>query len=350
MKTRILIIIGICMVVITIIVMGANLMLQSNNHRELILDQRSIAQIPVTKSGLNSEREHSKENPYGFSAHMFYSKDPLPLMCPNPSECNTHLQLNIWSDVPAILQGYKICNELSCVIKDNIHFSTKDSAIIPVFDGNKWNVGDKVSINVQVVAQYGDDETHPEPKLLYIDLGEFEITEYGVILSTDITCSETLNLEIAKIPEDKEPSRLVFSVKQNTTAHICIKYTSNLYNEGTLNLNAESYDGYLGTYNGTKSNVSVTINPSFIPLQKGQSTIADYTITIPPNVYGVYWLWVSQMCERIPIVAEGYLLSPDDIPIFVGVHGCPAISLDAKIIGYSNADVQYHMAKALPGR
>lgn len=190
----------------------------------------------------------------------------------------------------------------------------------------------------------------------YTLFAEFEknIIQQDFMVKQEITyanyCKQSNDLELEKIPPFGEPSRLVFSVKQNTTAHICIKYSSNRDNDGTLNLNEESNDGHLGTYNGTKSNVSVTINPSFIPLQKGQSTTADYTITIPPDAYGVYWLWVSQMCERIPIVTEGYPLSPDDIPIFVGVHSCPAISLDAKIIGYSNADAQYHIAKALPGR
>ena len=159
MKTRLLIIIGITLAAITAI---------------SIISLQSF-----------DTQEYSQENPYGFSAQVSYSKEFLPIMCPTQNDCSTHLQLNIWSDVPAILQGYKICNGFSCVSQDNIYFSTKDSTIIPIFDGNKWNIGDKVSIKVQVVTQYDENYTHPFPIPFYIDLGESEIIEYGLIEPTD---------------------------------------------------------------------------------------------------------------------------------------------------------------------
>ena len=128
------------------------------------------------------EHQYSKENPYGFSAHVFYSKELLPIMCPLQSnDCATHLQLSIGSDTPAILQGYKICNGLSCVSQDDLYFSSKEPAIIPIFGGDGWKTGDKVSIKVTVVTQYDETYTHPFPTPFYIDLGESEITEYGVI-------------------------------------------------------------------------------------------------------------------------------------------------------------------------
>jgi hypothetical protein len=43
MKTRLLVIIGICAIVITTIILGANFMSERNNPRELLLDQSSIA-------------------------------------------------------------------------------------------------------------------------------------------------------------------------------------------------------------------------------------------------------------------------------------------------------------------
>ena len=43
MKTRLLIIIGICAIVITTIILGANFMLERNDQRELLLDQSSLA-------------------------------------------------------------------------------------------------------------------------------------------------------------------------------------------------------------------------------------------------------------------------------------------------------------------
>src|SRR3989344_4489651 len=71
----------------------------------------------------SNDQQYSKENPYGFSAKVFYSKDFLPIMCPTQDGCSTHLQLKIGSDVQAILQGYKICSGLSCISQDNMQFS-----------------------------------------------------------------------------------------------------------------------------------------------------------------------------------------------------------------------------------
>ena len=220
-----------------------------------------------------------------------------------------------------------------------------DPDTTPIHFEKIWSISDS-NLGVPILNKTGT----------YTLFAEFEknIIQQDFMVKQEIAyanpCKESNNLDLEKIPLSGEPSRLVFSVKQNTTAHICIKYSSNLDNEGALNLNAEFDNGYLGTYNGTKSNVSVTTNPSFIPLQKGQSTIADYVISVPQDADGVYWLGVSQMCDRIPIITTNHKIIPDDIPVIVGIHGCPAISLDAKIIGYSNADAQYHTAKALPGR
>lgn len=139
----------------------------------------------------SNDQEYSKENPYGFSAKMFYSKEFLPLMCPIQNDCSTHLQLKIWSDVPAILQGYKICSGFFCVNQNNMQFSTKDSRIIPIFDGNKWSVGNKVTIKVQVVTEYDEGISHPRPETFYIDLGESEIVEDGWHAEPETPCIGT---------------------------------------------------------------------------------------------------------------------------------------------------------------
>ncbi|GEM_PF-3971475 len=188
-----------------------------------------VSTIIVGFFALSNDPQYSKENPYGFSAQMFYSKEFLPIMCPIQNDCNTHLQLNIWSDVPAILQGYKICNGFSCVIKDNIYFSTKDSTIIPIFDENKWNIGDKVSIKVQVVTQYDENYTHPFPIPFYIDLGESEIVEYGLIEPTDARghCGEKYlvvgNDECILNPEFIEPNTIIiYDVTENSGTRLSI--------------------------------------------------------------------------------------------------------------------------------
>ena len=126
-------------------------------------------------------QKYSKENQYEFSAKVLYSKEFLPLMCPIPNECQTHLQLKIWSETPAILQAYKICNGFSCLEQDQVEYTATDYGTIPLFDGNKWNIGDKISIKVKVATYYDETYTrHPFPQPYYIDLGESEIIEYGL--------------------------------------------------------------------------------------------------------------------------------------------------------------------------
>ena len=159
-----------------------------------------IVTIPIIFMSSFDTQEYSKENPYEFSALAFYSKESLSIMCPT-NNCDTHLQLNISSKIPAILQGYKICNEFSCVNVDNIHFSSNDHGIIPIFDENKWKIGDKITIKVQVTTKYDETITHPEPMPVFIDLGESEIHEMGVILqdSADFNEKHYSNQECAEL-------------------------------------------------------------------------------------------------------------------------------------------------------
>ena len=51
MKTRLLIIIGICTIVITTIILGAIFMSERNNQRELLLDQSSLATDTIGNCG-----------------------------------------------------------------------------------------------------------------------------------------------------------------------------------------------------------------------------------------------------------------------------------------------------------
>jgi len=57
MKTNFLIIVGISIVVVTTIILGANFMSERNNQRELLLDQSSMAQdsISISKEGQKYE-------------------------------------------------------------------------------------------------------------------------------------------------------------------------------------------------------------------------------------------------------------------------------------------------------
>jgi micrococcal nuclease len=70
-----------------------------------------------------------------------------------------------------------------------MEFSTKDPGIIPIFDGNRWNIGDKLSIKVQVATAYDKTMTQPFPMPFYIDLGESEIVEYRLIEPTNTSCT-----------------------------------------------------------------------------------------------------------------------------------------------------------------
>ena len=64
MKTRLLIIIGICMVVITTIILGANFMSERNDQRELLLDQSSIARESIPESEMTSKTKDMLSSKY----------------------------------------------------------------------------------------------------------------------------------------------------------------------------------------------------------------------------------------------------------------------------------------------
>lgn len=196
----------------------------------------TIITVSVVSLQYFDTQKYSKENPYGFSAKVFYTKDFLPL-CPVPNACQTHLQLKIWSNIPAILQGYKICNGFSCLEQDHVEYRTTNYGTIALFDGNKWNAGDKVSIKVQVITQYKDDETHPEPQTFYIDLGESEIVD---VWHAEPEMPKTNNAEMESMIE-------LFQNKYHTsqityTGPKTILNATNVWGE-TVSLDIQSPDG-----------------------------------------------------------------------------------------------------------
>ena len=145
------------------------------------------------------------------------------------------------------------------------------------------------------------------------------------------------------------PKRLVLFMKQNSTAQMCVKYTSPFDNTGLL----EVYPGILVRNPNFEpapvSEIIINAEPNYLPLDRGANTIVIYTITSQNNSKGVYWMGISQICELIPVIVgiNSLELSSWDIPVFLGFQSCPNQELDAKIIGVSNATVEYKIGQPI---
>ena len=147
-------------------------------------------------------------------------------------------------------------------------------------------------------------------------------------------------------------SRLVFFVKSNSTAQICIKYTSGFDNHGSIPVANELIVDYHNQTSYASTEVTVSAEPSSVPLEMNSETFVLFTITAPNNSEGVYWLPEGQMCGAIPIIVWFGLPQVDssELPVIMRPHGCPAIVLDAKIVGFSGAIMDYKPGNRIGGR
>jgi len=118
--------------------------------------------------------KYNDENIYGISAKVIRSARPLPINCPIGDCQTTHFQLAVESKSPAVIEEYKICNGLSCIKEDGMRHNTNElqSALIPLFGVESWEIGDMVSIKVGASTLYDETYTHPFPITHFIDLGQ----------------------------------------------------------------------------------------------------------------------------------------------------------------------------------
>jgi len=140
------------------------------------------------------------------------------------------------------------------------------------------------------------------------------------------------------------PNRLVFLMKQNSTLKIYVKYVSD---QPGVDANAtELLEG--GFYTGDPNNfipvnsskLIVTSNPYSISIRSANLT-AVYTITAQNITPGIYWIYLTQICEIMPVAigVDGPQISPSDIPVWN--HHCPAIIMEVQILGVAGGIAEY---------
>ena len=157
---------------------------------------------------------------------------------------------------------------------------------------------------------------------------------------------ESLDLIPVRFDQFGNPLRLVFFVESNSTAQICIRYSSDYDNHGSIPVADQLIVDYYNQNSTVSSDVMVAAEPSSVPLEIGSETFVLYTITAPSNADGVYWLPESQMCTAIPIVVWSDLPQVDSskLTVIVGFHSCGPQMLTAKIVGFSGAIMDYKPA------
>lgn len=139
------------------------------------------------------------------------------------------------------------------------------------------------------------------------------------------------------------PHQLVFFMNSNSTAKIFAEYKSSLDNTGTLPTYSRVYVGNTTYTPLTTQDVTISANPSSVPLVKGSDTTVVYSITAKEGVKGVYWIFLVQFCRVMPLAVgiDDLTISPSEIPVQTGTMSCPAQFLDANILGVSNGKAEY---------
>jgi hypothetical protein len=145
------------------------------------------------------------------------------------------------------------------------------------------------------------------------------------------------------------PHRLVFFMKSNSTAEIFVRYTSSESNAGTMNIGAGVYVGKTNYTPLDTSDVTISGDPTSIPITQGSDTTVVYTITAKEGIKGVYWLSISQICGVMPVAIgiDSSSLNPSDIPVPMGAMHCPVQFLDAQILGISGGTAEYKLGQAI---
>jgi len=172
----------------------------------------------------------------------------------------------------------------------------------------------------------------------------------NIFLSNPCTEAFPKGLDTFEQPFSRtSPEGLVFFMKSNSTANICVRYTSPYDNTGMEQVYAEMWTGKGNYEPALSSEIVVSANPDFLPLNRETNITVTYTITALNNSKGIYWMSISQICELIPVVVgiDNSELSSSDIPVFLGLRSCPAESLNNKIIGVSDAKVDYKIRQPI---
>ncbi|OLC36459.1 MAG: hypothetical protein AUH84_01445 [Thaumarchaeota archaeon 13_1_40CM_4_38_7] len=171
--------------------------------------------------------------------------------------------------------------------------------------------------------------------------------------SSNLSGSTSNNLQYLKLPQDllgPIPHRLVFFMSSDSTAKIFVQYMSDEPNTGTMKSWTTVYVGKANYTPLNSSKLTITADPTSIPLAQDSNTTVVYTITAKKDASGIYWISLAQICGVMPVVIdmESSHLGPSDIPVPTGTMHCPAQLLNAKILGIYGGIAEYKIAKPIP--
>ncbi len=135
--------------------------------------------------------------------------------------------------------------------------------------------------------------------------------------------------------------RAVLLLQPASTAHLYVHYSSLVAINGSIPLSGFAIpvisNGSLVIIFGA------TALPDTISMMKGTSLTVDYTISVPKNIRGYYWLAISQICPPLPVAVgvSEFQVSASDFPGLGGYWYCQALFFDEKIQSYSGLQMVF---------
>src|SRR5712692_6516175 len=111
--------------------------------------------------------------------------------------------------------------------------------------------------------------------------------------SSNLSGSTSNNLQYLKLPQDilgPIPHRLVFFMSSDSTAKIFVQYMSDEPNTGTVKSFSSVYLGKANYSPLATTQLTMSADPSSIPLVQGSNTTVVYTITAQKDASGIYWI------------------------------------------------------------
>ena len=154
----------------------------------------------------------------------------------------------------------------------------------------------------------------------------------------------------------EDPHRPVFFMKPNSTAQIYVKYFAT-WDYPDMVYIAKGLSVYNGTnYKSlTNSQVSVSVDPTWLPHKNGENYTVVYTFTAKPDARGIYGMVFFGCYNRggdldIAIGRNSSQISPQDIPVStIAAASCHTDGfIENQIIGFVNATVEYKFAIRAP--
>ncbi|MEM2160675.1 MAG: hypothetical protein QXN55_06955 [Candidatus Nitrosotenuis sp.] len=215
--------------------------------------------------------------------------------------------------------------------------------------------------SVELICKYksGKIERITKDVMNYIENGgcfgadSFEFATKTTVSSKTITprlCQYDPQVFNVMISQSGNAQRQVFFVKTNSTAHLCIEYTSITPNEGMFSFPMQLHTNYYSANVAPTTFVNLTREPGYMPLGYNSTVTVTYNITTG-NKTGTYWIQ-NPYNEAFPIVvySDAPNVDPSEIPILIRNSGNPVDVVSTKIVGYDGGIMEYRDAKPLEGR